>query len=242
MKNPLYRTLMIFGLFVLVNLPANAKNKLTFKQDLSIAADGISELFVDVGSGSLNIKSGHVNDIIVNATISSKKYSDLEDLQEAFDDKMKFSLESSGSKATLKAMSKKQFFSWSDPNIQIDLDVTVPMKIDLNVDDGSGNLKISGIDGNLEIDDGSGSMQIDDIVGNVLIDDGSGSQELSNIDGNVVIDDGSGSVKMENITGNVTIDDGSGSINITNLGGQFKLIDDGSGSVYVNGKKWIEKD
>jgi len=241
MTKPLHRILVIFGLFLIINFTANAKSELSFKQNLVIEADGINHLFSDVGSGSLYIHGADVDEISVEATIRSKKYSNIEELEEAFNEKMVLILEDNGSKATLKSMTKNKIFN-NNINISIDLNVTVPFELDLQVDDGSGSMKITDMKGNLDIDDGSGSLVIKNIVGDILIDDGSGSQTLSNIDGSVIVDDGSGSVNMKNVSGDVTIDDGSGSINIEGLSGQFKLIDDGSGSIYVNGKKWINKD
>lgn len=242
MTKPIQRIVIIFSLFFLVNFTANAKNELSFQQDFSIAADGVNKIIVDAGSGALKIQGGNVDEIIVVATIKSKKYSNIQDLQDAFDSKMTLTLEPLGSKATLKALNKNKMFSFKSPNIQIDLDVTVPHNINVFIDDGSGSMKVSDIEGDIEIDDGSGSLRMKNITGDVLIDDGSGSQELIDIDGSVVIDDGSGSIEMKNISGNVTIDDGSGSINIEELSGVFKLIDGGSGHVYVNGKKWVEED
>ncbi|MFK8011904.1 MAG: hypothetical protein AB8B80_07680 [Marinicellaceae bacterium] len=239
MTNPLNKFIVIFGLFILINFSANAKNKVSFEKGLALNAGGIKHLDVDVGSGSLKIKGADVNEIIVEATIESKAYSDLLELQEAFEDKMIFSLEGSGSKATLKAVNKKTF-NFKSPNIQVNLDVTVPNTIDLFIDDGSGSMKVYDINGQVEIDDGSGSMVLENIIGDVLIDDGSGSLKVSGVDGNVIIDDGSGSMELKNILGDLTVDDGSGSINVDDLSGTFKLIDGGSGKVYVNGQKWTE--
>jgi len=243
MQQPIQRILIIFSLFLLINFTASAKNSLSFNQNLSIDANKISFFEIDVGSGSLNVKGDNINQIEVRATIKSKKYSDVRDLQEAFESKMRFTLENSGSKAKLKAGNKKTSgFNFKNPNIQIDLEVIVPNNMNLFIDDGSGSMYIADINGDVEIDDGSGSLEIENIRGDLLIDDGSGSQKITNIDGNVVVDDGSGSIDMKYITGNATIDDGSGSINIEELAGRFKLIDGGSGKIYVNGQKWIEKD
>jgi len=197
---------------------------------------------VDSGSGTLIIQGSHVNNILVKATIRSDKYSELIDLQQAFENKMTLSLEPTGSNVTLKAMNKAKLFNFKSPNIHIDLEMTVPHEINILVDDGSGNITISDISGEVKVDDGSGSLLMNNIVGNVFIDDGSGSQVLVNIDGDIEIDDGSGSVEIKGVTGNVKIDDGSGSIKIEDLAGKFKLVDGGSGSIYVNGKKWNDKD
>ena len=240
MKKPIQRIVIILSIFLLVNFTVYAKNEFSFQQELFIAAADVRQLIVDVGPGSLKIQGGNVDEIIVMATIKSNKYSDVQDLQAAFEDKMVLTLEPHGSKATLKAINKKSMFSFKNPKINIDLEVTVPNNIKISVDDGSGSIIISDVYGDIDIDDGSGFLLMKNIIGDVLIDDGSGSQEYINIDGSVVIDDGSGSIKMKNVSGNVTIDDGSGSIKVEELSGVFKLIDDGSGHVYVNGKKWAD--
>lgn len=247
--------LIIVSLFTTISL---AGNKHAFNTGLSIDADNAKDIVIDVGSGSLEIRGGNVDEIIVSAKVYSKKYSSLDDLQEAFDSKMIFTLESIGSKVVLKVLNKEQFFSFGGPEIAVDLDITIPKNLDVEIDDGSGSIYVSDIDGELEIDDGSGStsihnigndvtiddgsgnLEITNVQGNVDVDDGSGNQNISNITGNVFIDDGSGTVNIKQVSGNVTIDDGSGSINVNELAGNFKLIDGGSGSIQVNGERWVE--
>lgn len=248
----------LFLLLILFSLNSSAKHEISFNRDLSIDANGKHNVFVDVGSGSLYLHGENVDNITVSAKIYSKEYSDMEDLQEAFADKMIFNLDEEGSTIVFKALNKKSWLSIKNTNIHIDLDIAVPRSMNVEIDDGSGNMKITDIDGNLEIDDssgstvisniggdlvfddGSGNIEVSNVQGNVIIDDGSGKQKLNNIKGSVTIDDGSGEVVINQVGGDVTIDDGSGSIKIHELAGQFRLIDGGSGSVYVNGNKWIE--
>jgi hypothetical protein len=251
MKQTIYLFLI---LFIFTNV--NAENKLSFNRDISMNASDSSKFFADVGAGYLAIQGGDVDEITVKAKIYSNKYGNLDDLQKAFDKYMLFSLERKGSKLVLKAIVKKRSFSFSSPDIAIDLDIIVPRSLNIEIDDGSGNLRVFDIDGKLEIDDGSGSMVIKNIGDNITIDDGSGNLEITNVDGDVRIDDGSGNQIIRNIkgsiyiddgsgvvdivkvTGDVSIDDSSGSIKVSELAGNFNLIDDGSGSVHVNGKKW----
>ena len=55
MKKPFQRIVIIFSLFLLVNFSAAAKEELSFQQDLSLSANAINLLNVNVGSGSLKI-------------------------------------------------------------------------------------------------------------------------------------------------------------------------------------------
>lgn len=217
-----------------------ANQKLSFNKELFGSSNKIETLVIDSGAGSLSIVGAEVDNVTVQATIYSSKYDSLDELKEVFNDDMILTLDNQSSKMVLKSKKAKSVFS--NPNIAIDLVVTVPLEFNLNIDDGSGSMKIDNIQGSVEVDDGSGSMTISNIGSHLKIDDGSGSLNIKNIDGDVFVDDGSGSLKIHSVTGDVTVDDGSGSIKVTDLVGNFKLIDGGSGKVVVNGKKWLSQD
>ncbi len=219
---------------------ALARSEISFEKELNLGASDSSNIFIDIGGGSLKLRGADVEEISVVARIYSKEYSSLEKLKAIFNDKMELSLSQKNSSVVLKALNKKRIFSFSSPNIAVDLDVVIPNHFKVEIDDGSGAMTIANINNSLEIDDGSGSITIKNIIGNVFIDDGSGNSNLTNVDGNITIDDGSGTINIDYVTGDVTVDDGSGSIIINNLQGQFNLEDDGSGSIRVNGKNWHE--
>lgn len=136
---------------------------------------------------------------------------------------------------------------------RIDLHLRIPSGLDLEVDDGSGSIRIESVDGRVSIDDGSGSITLADlggglrlsdgsgsiraerVRGSVRIDDGSGSILLREADGDVEISDGSGSISVHRVAGDVVVRDGSGSIQVRDVDGRFHLASDGSGSVSASG-------
>ena len=102
------------------------------------------------------------------------------------------------------------------------------------VDDGSGSLRIRGVEGDVRVEDGSGSLTIEDVTGDVSVEDGSGSLTIRDVAGNVTLEDGSGGARVRGVTGNVVVtDDGSGGIEIEEVGGEVRVSDAGSGSVRV---------
>jgi len=119
-------------------------------------------------------------------------------------------------------------------NDHINLEIRVPESLQLDLTDGSGSIRVSGIAGPLIVDDGSGSLRVEDIGADVTIDDGSGSIGVENVRGSLRIDDGSGSITVRQTAGDVTIDDGSGSITVDGSGGVV-TVRDGSGSINVDG-------
>lgn len=137
---------------------------------------------------------------------------------------------------------------------RLDLDVSLPADMPLDIDDssgdvtvsgarlgrvedGSGDLRFQGTHGNLQLEDGSGDVRIDGHHGDVKLKDGSGSIRVTDLDGSVLVDqDGSGDLTMERIAGSVKVeDDGSGDIEVAEVGGDFIVRSAGSGSVRHDG-------
>ncbi len=166
-----------YGILILCTLAFNvwAFGELSINKQLSIQSNKAKEIFIDVGAGNLNVSSGDIDDIIVNAKVYSKKYRNIDDLNDAFENKIVFSLKEKGSTIVLKALNKKSFFGYNNAEISIDIDVVIPRKMNVEIDDGSGDMWITDIGGTLKIDDGSGSTKIDNIGNSIFIDDGSGN-------------------------------------------------------------------
>ena len=252
--NKLVLTLLGIGSIGLLSGHGFAGKKVSFERDLSLDADGISQFKVDVGAGALFVRGDSVEGISVKATIKSGDADDVEELQAMADKYLELSLEKSGRTAKLKSLVENKWFGNKD--LSVDLEVTIPRDMDVDIHDGSGSMEVTDIEGDLDIDDGSGSMYVKDITGEVYIDDGSGSIDIINVGSDLEIDDGSGSLEIDNVSGSVkvddgsgelvandiggdfTVDDGSGSIKIEGLEGNFILISGGSGSIRVNGKRY----
>jgi DUF4097 and DUF4098 domain-containing protein YvlB len=207
------------------------------KERLSLSADGIDKLVIDCGSGYLDVTGDEsLKSIEVEAEIivKGKREKDIEDYVK---DYVKLELKKQGSKAVLTSMFKNQFPRINFRTRVINLTVRVPNNMGLEVDDGSGEVKIANIDGNVQIDDGSGEVLVRDIRGDVDIDDGSGTIDIKDVTGSVTVDDGSGTIRINDIRQNVKVSDGSGSIYIDNVIGDVIIKDDGSGGVNIQNVK-----
>jgi hypothetical protein len=115
-------------------------------------------------------------------------------------------------------------------------DMTVLRTGDLRIEDSSGSLRVTDIDGSVEIDDSSGDVSVRDVTGSVEIEDGSGGLDVSRIGGSLRLSDGSGGIEVTAIEGDVVVDsDGSGSIEARDVGGDFIVHRDGSGGIRHSG-------
>jgi hypothetical protein len=222
---------LIFTLIILCAVSAFSFEKV---KELELNAEGIKKLKIDSGSGFLKVTGNSSSaDIEVKAEIIVKGKND-KDASEYIRKNVILTLEEKDDKAVLVSRFKNKIFSG---NRVINLEVSVPKNMHIDVDDGSGGMSIQDINGDIYVDDGSGEIEIERIYGNVKIEDGSGSVSIHDIKGDVSIDDGSGSIDVNGVSGSVVVDDGSGSIDIEGVGGDVHIKDDGSGGLSIQDVK-----
>ena len=203
-------------------------------RNLEVDASGLSDLFIDAGAGSLTVSGIEDSDeIVVVATIIVDD-GDEDEARKMIEKRLRLDLERDGDRAKLRA-GFRSGWGWNG-SAAIDLDVRMPARLSLLIDDGSGSITVDDIAGTVRIDDGSGSIELVN-SGDVDIDDGSGSIKLENT-GSVKIDDGSGSIDIVGAAGDVYVEDGSGTIDIRSVQGSV-TVDDGSGDINVDD---VEKD
>jgi DUF4097 and DUF4098 domain-containing protein YvlB len=104
----------------------------------------------------------------------------------------------------------------------------------LQLQDSSGDLEISRINGLADVNDSSGDIDIDS-AGSVRLRDSSGDLELDDIRGDVlVLQDSSGDIHVERVAGSVKVEqDSSGDIRVQDVKGSFVVDSDSSGSIYA---------
>ncbi len=207
-------------------------------RNLSLAAIDIDLLEIDCGSGFLKIQGNTKSDEIQVQAEVYVDVIDMNDFNKIVKEQLRLDLKKEGKKAVLEAnfgdtRSLLSGFFSAGVNRRIDLTITLPERINLSIDDGSGNITIKDVKGNITLDDGSGSIELMHAGGKIKIDDGSGDVEARDIGGSIYIDDGSGDLLCDRVKGDCNIDDSSGDITILNVGGDV-TIDDGSGAIEID--------
>ncbi|WDE00656.1 DUF4097 family beta strand repeat-containing protein [Thalassomonas actiniarum] len=188
---------------------------------LTLEVANMSELVIEAGAGSMEIKSADIDQIQVTAKI----------YQEQPHDNYCLSLSRKNNQALLESASCRDD-RYDNHETNIDLTVLVPQELALDIRDGSGFIQVEGV-AKAKIVDGSGYIDIRNISGQVDIHDGSGLITAVNIDKNLDITDGSGAIEVRSVAGDLAISDGSGGIDISSVEGAV-VIRDGSGSISVD--------
>ena len=220
---------------VLCVVLAGAVSAFETTKTLNLAAQSILRLDIRAGAGSLTVTGREgLAAIEVRAEVVAPEVRD-KDMEEYIRDRVELTLEKRGDIAVLvgRIRDNGRLFHFGE-NARIDLTVTIPKTMALDIDDGSGDMVVEDLAAALRIEDGSGSIRVVRVAGNVRIDDGSGGLEVSDVTGDVTIDDGSGEVRVRRVGGTVTLDDGSGGIDIEDVEKDVRLINTGSGGVDVS--------
>ena len=219
-------SILIVGFIVAFTCEAQTVQKTV---TMSLSAETINSLNVNAASGFLIIEGDqNASSIQVRADIELNGVD-----EKKMDRYIILKLEERGDNAFLKSdIDSKWKLLGQNIYGKIDLTVTVPANLALDIDDGSGNINISSIASTISVNDGSGSQEVVSIGGDLDINDGSGSIDLKDVDGSVEMNDGSGSVIISGVSGSVKIDDGSGSIVAKRVGGDI-TINDGSGNIDI---------
>jgi DUF4097 and DUF4098 domain-containing protein YvlB len=115
----------------------------------------------------------------------------------------------------------------------LDLDVSVPKTVELEITDTSGDVELSDV-GKSKLTDSSGDMLLKNINGDLTVSDDSGEIRVVTVTGNLLINDSSGGIDIEDVRGDVKIAaDSSGDIAIAKVGGSAEIVDDSSGDITV---------
>lgn len=218
----------------------------------TVEIGSVNLIEVEAGAGYLKIKgeSGR-KDVLIEARLCSSDEDMLEKMDVVAD------LSSDSAHFETKYPNQSQWGnSWSSASI--DLTMTVPADLAMDVEDSSGEarvdnvaslkmtdssgeLRIRNIAGDLSVRDSSGEMDLKKIGGNVEITDSSGGIYASDIKGNLrVLADSSGAIEARRVAKNVVVErDSSGAIDVVDVGGDFTVEKDSTGGIHydnVDGK------
>jgi DUF4097 and DUF4098 domain-containing protein YvlB len=134
-----------------------------------------------------------------------------------------------GSKVTVRG-------SGSGLEMWADVEVRVPSSGELVVRHGVGQLRVDGVDGDLDMELRSGRVGVDGVSGDLSVETGSGRVEVARVDGKLEASTGSGRVTASEIRGpEVSVATGSGGVELDRVETDSLSVATGSGRVEASG-------
>jgi Putative adhesin len=221
--------LVCSGLIVCTAIPAAASSEGSFQRTLQV--NGPVNLDVSTGSGDIQVHNGSFGQVQVNARIKVSNWFGSDNDERVRRIEQNPPIQQSGNDIRIGHI--------DDPdlrhNISISYDIAVPAESQVRAHSGSGEQIISGVSGGVEVDAGSGDLKIDNAGGRVRAHTGSGAITLNHIQGNVHAEAGSGDIRGTDIAGGFEAHTGSGRIEVSQSAPGAVSVETGSGDVEARG-------
>jgi len=226
-------TLVALAVALATVAPARAADQCRHSAERYAAAPtaGIERIRIEAGAGSLQI-SGESDAVQVMAR--GRACSESEELLAATD----IEIRREGTLLIVttvlpEPVEARGMFTSRTAYATLDLTVDVPDRIDLEVEDSSGDLEIESV-GSLDLADSSGDIRIRTVDGNLALTDSSGNIDVRGVRGDVTLTDSSGDVDLEEVAGDVTVPvDSSGDLEIRDVEGSVWIETDTSGDIDI---------
>lgn len=210
---------------------ANAQATGSFTRSLS--AEGLKELDVTTGSGSIEIQGGSGTEIVVMGYIQVRRTRGQDPEAIVREIEADPPIEFDGSKLSIGHRDRWGYRA----HVSISYEIQVPAGTEVASDTGSGAQIITGMATDLKVRTGSGHIELKDIAGTVIAETGSGAIRAQRIAGAFSASTGSGSITLaQTAAGDVDVSTGSGRIELNGIVGGLEAST-GSGRINVAGRQ-----
>jgi hypothetical protein len=211
------------------------------------AGPDIKRVVVEAGAGDLTVRGGDSRDVTVEGKACASSDELLQDI--------KLEIRREGDTVYVRTVLPEisglviGFARYAYIDVTVDLPKTASLKLDdssgdmrvsnvqgASITDSSGDQTLEHIAGDLDVADSSGEIRITDVSGGLRLRDSSGDVDVNGVQGDVVVTvDSSGDLDISHVTGGVHIlSDSSGDIEITDVKRDVLIDDDSSGGIAVH--------
>jgi Putative adhesin/Domain of unknown function (DUF5668) len=159
-----------------------------------------AHVVIDTDKGDIAVHAGEGNDLKVKATVSGSGSS-----ESAADEEMRnvnILVEKAGNTYHIHPVHQEG----SGGRVGVDLDVSLPKGVSLEVKTNHGDIDVSGIAGSAAAHSGRGDLELRDMGSDVTADTEKGDTEISDIAGNVKISGRGNDLDLSDIKGDATVE------------------------------------
>lgn len=187
----------------------DAPTRLVHEEALVLDATGLDAARLIQGMGDAVVQGHDTEEVVLEIRLLGP---DVVAADEEVIGDLQVALDACGTRACARSE-----MSEAHPRYALRTRLLVPARFMVRVEDGLGELDVSGVAA-AEIVDGSGDLDVHDIAGDLDVDDDLGDLHISGIGGDLVLTDGSGSADVFDVHGAATIDDDLGDLDIGRTG------------------------
>ncbi len=221
---------LVASLFALVPASALAQ-PLTFERSLAVGAS--PTLDASTGSGSITVHAGSGSTIVVKGTVEIRRGSNVPANAAELARQLVASppITQTGDAVTVGRIADHA----TRQAVSVSYDISVPAAAAVQVDSGSGDVAVSGVNGRVKAHSGSGGVTATAIGGDIDARTGSGDIVVKDVRKAASLSTGSGTIAgVLTGAGDVKATSGSGDITLEGVNGML-AASTGSGSIGVEG-------
>ena len=204
--------------------------------DRTLKVSGHVDLEIQSGSGNITVHSGDSNSVVVKGHIRASEMSSwFSGSSLSAQEKVKRleqnpPIEQNGNNVRIGHIQDEAVRN----NISISYDVTVPKDTSLQSRAGSGDERISDINGPVRASSGSGNVTVSNVGSEVRAQAGSGELVITDVRGRAYTETGSGNIKATGIAGGFDARAGSGNIIFEQAASGSVRAETGSGNIQLH--------
>jgi DUF4097 and DUF4098 domain-containing protein YvlB len=197
------------------------------ERSASINAVGATRLVIEAGAGDLLVRGGNnLRTVEATGRVCAFKEAALAQVQ--------ISARREGTTLYVTTVQPETGGSFSWLNTTLDVAVTLPVSLSVEVKDGGGDLSIARVR-SAKIEDGAGHIKVGQIAGDLVVSDGAGDIDIDQTVGKVTIErDDAGDIYIEDVRRDVNVlFDTSGTLQVERIGGSVHIGQDSSGDIII---------
>jgi DUF4097 and DUF4098 domain-containing protein YvlB len=179
----------------------------------SYKVEGPSRLRVETGDANIHITSVEGGSIEAHVTTQNMKIGG---------DGIQIIDRQNGNDVSIEVKFPRHWLQMNFRSRRVDIDLTVPRHIGLDLRTGDGNIEIRGVEGNSALKSGDGRIVIEDVEGTFRAESGDGGVNLKRTHGDFSLQSGDGKIDVEDFDGALHVQTGDGPVRVS---GRFDVLE-----------------
>jgi DUF4097 and DUF4098 domain-containing protein YvlB len=222
MMTPLSNVALILAVvFSPVVAQAAARDEVARTEQRTAPVPPDGAVHIDHRSGNVKVRGHQRADLLVETTfrVSANNKADAE----AFLREMQLEVTTVGTTVRVRVNTPQRDGGNNDVGFAVDLDVSLPDRIRLNVENRFGNTAITGVKAPLTVSGGNGRISVTDIEGLATLKNQFGAVDVSRVTGGLDIQSSNGEVAARDVRGSATIRTAFGGLTLERISGAVSV-------------------
>ena len=224
-ENLMFKKLILILALIIIATSISFGRELRTIQEKTFSVKDWENLYVNAEGADIIVTSWDKQEVYVKVSANQKAEEHL---------KLKIEKENDAVVVVAKLKISHSFFNWfSNNNMSLRIEVTVPRKYNADLETSGGNLKLSDLTGGFKLNTSGGNINLNDNNGKLHAETSGGNIKLVNHKGEMDISTSGGNIDCKSVTGDLKAETSGGNVDIEITNGKLYTETSG-GNIYVD--------